>query len=357
MPKKLTQRPSLSSAKNILLLKHYGVGIGDVVRSTASWKSIKELYPDINIHMFFWPLISPSPAEYILKSSGYLASVHILKRNIIKSWLGKYTDLSSFLLAAKELRRIVMTHHIEFAIDQEVHGIENSILSLYLNHLGVHTIGIAQYPFKRLFYNESSVSEKRYSKKYGLRFPMDYTNKDYIALERINVFRNNTRITIEPAPKTISCSSYKYTIGINIGCGPNEDSKKRPQISLFSNLICYLLTNINCYILLTGTRSESWINEKCISFIPTELRSRINNIAGETDIESLIETINGVDLYISTDSGPFHLSVALGKPTIGIFKWANPTCYHTNDTTSNIVVGGSEDISKIASEIRKYVNR
>ena len=66
------------------------------------------------------------------------------------------------------------------------------------------------------------------------------------------------------------------------------------------------------------------------------------NVAGRTTIDDLAHIIYLCGLFISTDSGPYHLSVALNRKTIGLFMWNNRTCFHNTKGVKNIVLDGSQ---------------
>jgi len=50
----------------------------------------------------------------------------------------------------------------------------------------------------------------------------------------------------------------------------------------------------------------------------------VETVAGEGDITALIERIEGLHLLVSPDSGPAHLGMALGVPTMVVFTSTSP---------------------------------
>lgn len=59
---------------------------------------------------------------------------------------------------------------------------------------------------------------------------------------------------------------------------------------------------------------------------------------GRLSISELIAVIDRADLAITTDSGPFHMAGALGKPTIGLFRSRRPE--HANAyPTAKVIFG------------------
>lgn len=332
--------------KSILLLKHYGTGIGDMVRWTASWKSLKEKFPEAKIHMFFWPHKVGTAGEYLIKNSAYIESLIVEQRNIRKTKLYSYTTVSSFRSAFKSLREFISKNKIDLVVDQEIHGLDNSILSIWLRMHGVKTLGVSGYLFKKFFYTYHSISEKEYAKKFNLTLPLDYTEKDYISLSYLGINRDGQQIIIQPKPhKKQNIFEFKdkqLIVGINIGCGPGLDVKKRPDLKLFSKLITLLVTS-GFAVVITGTADEKKINELVIDCLSDSVKNKVIDAAGTTDLPELLLLISYCDAFISSDSGPFHLSVGLDVPTIGIFNWHNPSCYHHKSNVRNFVTNANAD--------------
>lgn len=51
---------------------------------------------------------------------------------------------------------------------------------------------------------------------------------------------------------------------------------------------------------------------------------RIENLAGKTDLEGLIQTLSGLRALFTNDTGTMHLAAALGVPTIAVFGSTEP---------------------------------
>jgi ADP-heptose:LPS heptosyltransferase len=50
-------------------------------------------------------------------------------------------------------------------------------------------------------------------------------------------------------------------------------------------------------------------------------------LTGETGVDELLAVLSRCDLVISGDSGPLHMAVALGRPTISIYGPTDPAIY------------------------------
>jgi ADP-heptose:LPS heptosyltransferase len=49
------------------------------------------------------------------------------------------------------------------------------------------------------------------------------------------------------------------------------------------------------------------------------------NLAGQTTVKQLAQLLAMVDVTVSNDSGPMHLSAGQGTPTLGVFTCTSPT--------------------------------
>ncbi|MFN2502106.1 MAG: glycosyltransferase family 9 protein [Pyrinomonadaceae bacterium] len=58
--------------------------------------------------------------------------------------------------------------------------------------------------------------------------------------------------------------------------------------------------------------------------LPSDISSGIINTIGRLSLPELMAAIDNADLTISTDSGPFHIAGAMGKPVIGLFRSSRP---------------------------------
>lgn len=64
------------------------------------------------------------------------------------------------------------------------------------------------------------------------------------------------------------------------------------------------------------------------------------NTVGELSMSQLLAAIESASLVLSTDSGPFHMAGALGKPVVGLFRSRRPE--HANRYPQAKVIFGSD---------------
>ena len=85
-------------------------------------------------------------------------------------------------------------------------------------------------------------------------------------------------------------------------------------------------------------------DEKDAKFIREKLPA-LTILAPETDLNKMTGLINNCDIILANDSGPMHISAALGKPTLGIFGPTNPKAHGPYSQNSTYVF--KEDLNCI----------
>lgn len=73
---------------------------------------------------------------------------------------------------------------------------------------------------------------------------------------------------------------------------------------------------------LVGAKGDKEIGEKIIQHCQTNVS--ICNLIGKTSLKELAAILEKANVVLSNDSGPMHLSVAMGTPTLGIFGPTSP---------------------------------
>jgi len=117
-------------------------------------------------------------------------------------------------------------------------------------------------------------------------------------------------------------------LGINPGA--SYGSSKRWYPKEFANVAIALSKDYD--IIILGGESEEEIASDVEKYLIKEGVSNYKNLANKTSITELINQIKGLNLFITGDSGPMHLSAAFNIPTISIF---GPTNHHETSQWMN----------------------
>ena len=88
--------------------------------------------------------------------------------------------------------------------------------------------------------------------------------------------------------------------------------------------------------LFIGSKSESLWVEHVIEKLDHPVKEKAFNTAGLFSLTELFAVINAAELVITNDTGPMHISFALGKPTVCLFGPASPSQYGQNPNAFGI---------------------
>jgi lipopolysaccharide heptosyltransferase II len=110
---------------------------------------------------------------------------------------------------------------------------------------------------------------------------------------------------------------------VGIHGGAVNGTAKRWPAGHWAALADRLIAQRHVHVLLTGSASERPISEA----IRRRMRETPIVLTGETDIDELLAVLARCDLVLSGDSGPLHMAVALGRPTVSIYGPTDPRLY------------------------------
>lgn len=92
-------------------------------------------------------------------------------------------------------------------------------------------------------------------------------------------------------------------------------SAKRWTEAGFARLADRLTAALGFRTVIVGAASEEAIAKRIGALMETPA----TNLAGRTDLETLVGVLAEAGLVVTNDSGPMHIAAALGRPTLGIF--------------------------------------
>ena len=346
----MSQAPS-----SILLIKAHSMGIGDLLRSSAAWRALKNKWPQTQLHLLMLSKHAGYPSESFIRSHYLLSSATFVAiKTGTPDGQQRRTKLSEIINTAEQQLRDVA---IDLVIDCEPYGIRTSLLTRQLaRRKGARSVGIAQFPLRRLFYDCVAPSASQYIKKNGLSQPMDYTERDFVVLEALHIQRQGTLIALQVGPEGLAWqqshasafSMPEKQVVLNIGCGTPDALTKRPPILALVDAMVNLYQR-NPYVLhLTGANFEKEVNREFVILYRQKLAETgcdpiIQDWSGKCTLNELSGLVGSADVMISSDSGPFHIAVALGVPTLGWFNFPTPASYHLHNDNVEVHIMPSPD--------------
>jgi len=365
------------------MIKSHSMGVGDLLRSSAAWRALKRKWPEVELHLLFLSKHEGYPTEGLIREHHLLSSAEFLVIQKGHPGLPK-SDRPKvpFLQLVEKVRASARRCRADWVIDFEASGARTSLLTFFAAHAcAARSLGINQVFGRSLFYTESAPSVHAFANRFGHRLPLEYTLRDFVVLAQWGIQRAGIPIELELTkagqlvketlrreldqyPLSQPCQSQPrqsqqpqslspaatasghldldldletdYTIGLNIGCGTADAVYKRPDLNRLAACMQALGERLSHRLVLTGAPNERSINQDFIKAYAARLGvevthpscAHILDFAGRTDLSGLTGVIDACNLFISTDSGPYHMAVALRRPTLVWFTYAEHTSFH-----------------------------
>ena len=116
---------------------------------------------------------------------------------------------------------------------------------------------------------------------------------------------------------THGISLKENLIGVNLG---TTWRTKRWALEKFAEVIAQVQKRFGARILLTGSTAEIPLGEALAQITKVETI----NLIGKTTLVQLGALIESCTFYLTCDSGPMHITAAVGTPTIALFGPTSP---------------------------------
>jgi ADP-heptose:LPS heptosyltransferase len=349
------------------MIKSHSLGVGDLLRSSAAWRVLKNRWPNVQLHLVFLSKHPGYPTEALIQQHSLLTTAHFIT---VRDKDPSHPDGKrvSFITIWRSLQSICQSVKPDMVIDFEPHGLKTSAFTwLAGKSQSASTVGIAQFPFRSFFYEKSSPSVREFAQSHALTLPMDYTNRDFVVLQSLGLERSGTSIEMQVteegrAWQTIHQHRFHNNlpvIGLNIGCGTPDAMVKRPDLKQLAQCFSRLLAIHPANMVLSGAPFEKDVNHAFIALLkemhPQDLH--IVDAAGETTLSSSSGLIDACDVFVSTDSGPYHMAVALRKPTLVWFTYPEVTSFHNEAWCRRLIQPSTEEFVSTVSKLLGYATK
>ena len=361
MQSEVLTKEQMKAPKNILMIKSHSLGVGDLLRSSAAWRALHDRFPGVKLHLLFLSKHAGYSTEELICDHHLLASAHFVT---IREGTPGQTDARRLPLAeiTKQVKRIASDIAPDLIIDFESSGLRSSWLTRKAaKACNARSLGIAQFPGRSLFYDLASPSVQVYRQLHGLPDPMDYAERDFVALAALGIERKRLPIQLQMTTTGETFASglkvrlpqNHRVIGLNIGCGTLDALPKRPPLEGLVDAIHQIALLRPSVLLLSGAPFERDINQAFIALYRQRYGASLAIIdaAGETSLSGLTGLISLCDLFISTDSGPYHMAVAMRKPTIAWFVRVDSSSFHDESWCINLIRPQTDEVTDAAKRL------
>ncbi len=274
--------------------------LGDVVLSTPVIRHVRKLYPSAYIAFMVRP-----------ENKDVVAGNPDLNELIIYDKCGRHKSLMNTLRFARGLRNKKFDTGIALHPTNRVHII--MFLAGIPDRIGYNRkMGFLL--TKRVFHH------KQAGKKHEADYNFDLLRE--AGLDTSGAGRRPYMFTTENDKKFVDRIKHDYGIGDNVialHAGASCPSKRWPP-ERFSRVADILAGRYDSDVVLVGGEETSVFSEHVVS----SAKGKITDLTGMLLVGELAEFLSRCRLFISNDSGPVHVAVAVGTPVIAVFGRKDP---------------------------------
>ncbi|MFH0702107.1 MAG: glycosyltransferase family 9 protein [bacterium] len=257
--------------KKILILR-LGA-IGDVVHSTALFRSLKKYNPDLSIHYLTFE--TPS---LLIENDPDLDKVWIAKKKSYK-----------YLI---KLANILQKENFDLFINLQP-SIKTKIFSFFIKTKYILT-------YKKNFKYHAVENFWKTAKPVFKKLVLDNKLKIYLS--------DKTNEKVSNLIKT-----NKKIISFNIGANLTRQGRRWP-IEYWVELAKKIINKYNYEIILTGSEDDIELAENLL-----KVSQNIKSFCGKLNIAETAILLSKCCFVISGDTGPIHIATAMNIPVIGIY--------------------------------------
>jgi ADP-heptose:LPS heptosyltransferase len=306
--------------KAILFTKY--LGMGSIVHATPLIRSVKNAYPDARLLFLTF-----SDNGDFIKSLGLVDEVRCIRTD----------NLLFFLVDVLRSIRYLRKQKIDCVLNMEFFSKFGAILS-FLSGARL-TVGY----YLKEPWRSRLLSHKVYYNHYkhiaeifmALGYAIDAGSKD-LALEKPLIPPEGKRY-IHHFYEEHGINNTHWKIVVNINTSGLFLNRAWP-LTNFSTLIEKIITTYGAYIILIGGKGDIPRVEAVVTSLGNHPKAV--NLAGKTSVAQLLALMEQVDLVITNDSGPLHLAVMMGTPTISFFGPESPLQYGPHGDNHTVLYKG-----------------
>jgi ADP-heptose:LPS heptosyltransferase len=142
----------------------------------------------------------------------------------------------------------------------------------------------------------------------------------------VGMSTTDDRLVLAPPPAATAHIAHLTTgngplVVVHPGC--SMPARTYPW-ELYAEVVSRLVQQLHTRIVLTGADHERPMVNALLNRLPPGARLSVEAAAGTLDFPAFCGLIQAADLTITNNTGPMHMSAALGTPVIALFALTNP---------------------------------
>jgi heptosyltransferase-2 len=267
--------------------------IGDIILSSPIFEALKELYQDGEIYL----LTTPKGRELMEKNP-------FIKEIIVYDKKKRERGIANLIRIIKRIRKI------KFELAIIPHSSIRSALIAYLGKIP-HRVGFSK-RFTDIFYNEKvKYSSNLHQVERNLDLVYREVRKKRIPHLKIYISNNDRR------KANLFLEKNKILDGdLLVGINPSSFwPTKRWKIEGFAEVADFLIREERAKVIIFGGPND----ERILKEVSNNMKEKAIFAGNIFNLRELSAVIERCSLFISNDSAPMHIAMAMNVPTIAIF--------------------------------------
>lgn len=342
------------------MLKTHSAGIGDLLRSSAAWRALKNQYSGVELHLLM-----------LTREPGYSSERFIARHHLLKSFRAldkRIKGLSGWRQLLSAAGDYAATFKPDLIIDFEPNGLKTTTVARWLGwRFYAATVGMASVPLRGILYGAASVSLKEYFEQRPQLSARDYTNRDFVALSALGIERNGTAIELEETEEgrkfrrvfrqQFGLPENARLLAVNIGCGTPHADWRRPSFPVLSKVVAHLQENHGLHLVVgLGAPFEAELDKEFLKLHRENCDAPVTDCGGKVSLLELGGLLKTCSLFISGDTGPYHMGVGLRTPTLCIFNVDYPSAYHNHPWVKCVIAPKVEQADRLIEAADELLN-
>lgn len=286
--------------------------LGDVLNSMTAVEALHERYPAARITMLTQPYTVAIPRQFPFVDEAVVLDMKSIRspRNLCR--------VSTYVVFVSTIARL---RRQRFDLCVSLYGRMASLLALASG--ARRRVGYRReaYPFALT----DPVAGGRFARRrHEIRWDLDLAAAAGAdGRPRVPVLGVDRRAAEHMQDRLRLLGVGQADVVVGIHGGAINGTAKRWPASHWAALADDMIGVHGFKVILTGSESERGI----AADIAARMCRQPIVLTGETNLDELLAVLARCDLVISGDSGPLHLAVALGRPTVSIYGPTDPAIY------------------------------
>ena len=306
---------SLTKAPSRIIVCKF-LGMGSIIQTTPLLQTLRKNFP--NSEIIF---ITSNANRKLLESIGVIDKIFDVDDS----------SFSNIIRSTFSILRTLWQNKADLYIDLETYSFYSTALatmSLARNRFGFYrierNIRMGVYTHMMFFNARASISQSylQMARLAGCKeivetlYPLIITESDRMGCRRKLV--------------TLAGSMQDSYVIINPNASDLRIERRWPWQNFVELIQLLRIAYPEKIFLLIGSQNEfNWV-KGLHAKLDEQTKEKVFNSAGIFTLYELFALIETCELLISNDTGPMHISFALGKPTISLFGPASPSQYGQN---------------------------